>query len=215
MRAIILAAGVGRRIKEETKNTPKCLLKVDGRSILDMQVDALKGYDITIVVGYEAGQIMEKYPRLNYVFNPDFASTNTIYSLCLALDHKDTLVLNGDVVFDPKILAMLGKPNCAAVEFKTVDPEEVQVKIDEEIIRIGKNISGEAEAVGIYRFSGNFCQKLKEQMKEMERTLYYEDAVDKILPFDFHPADIKGLLAKEVDTPADYREAIKRYKGMA
>lgn len=215
MQAIILAAGIGKRLGDFTEGLPKCFLKLGGRTILDRQLEALKGFDVVMVVGFKADLIRSKYPSLKFIYNPDFESTNTIYSLGLALNGKDTLVLNGDVVFDKKIINILNKENCAAVQMKNVHPEEIQVKLGKsgEIVKIGKNINGQGEAVGIYRFSGKFCGKLKSQIAKMEKTLYYEDAVDKILPAGFYAVDIGDLAAKEIDFREDYEEASKLLQG--
>jgi choline kinase len=210
MQAIILAAGIGKRLGSFTEGLPKCLLEVNGKKIIDRQLEALKGMDVIMVVGFKADLLKSLYPHLKFVYNPDFATTNTIHSLGLALNGKDTYLLNGDVVFDKKIIALMEKPNCAAVEFKNnVVPEEIQVILDKngQISRIGKNINGQGEGIGIYRFSGSFCNKLKAQIIKMDKTLYYEDAIDKILPLDFFPADIKELKAKEIDFKEDYDAA--------
>jgi len=209
MQAIILAAGVGKRLKDFTDGLPKCLLKIGGRTILERQLEALAGFDVVMVVGYKADLLRSLNPKFKYVLNPDYATTNTIHSLGLALNGKDTLVLNGDVVFDKKIIKLLDKPSCAAVEYKNVHPEEIQVVLDKKngIIRIGKNINGQGEAIGIYRFSGKFCDILKEQISKMDKNLYYEDAVDKILPMDFYAIDIGDLAAKEIDFKEDLEAA--------
>jgi choline kinase len=210
MRAIILAAGMGKRLKEANGNLPKCLIPFKGKTILERQLGALTGFEITLVLGYKAEEIKKRFPNLNYVINEDYAKTNTIYSLGLALNDQDTFVLNGDVIFDKEIIKLLSKPNCAAVEFKGVDPEEIQVILKErEIVKIGKNISGEGEAVGIYRFSGGFSITLKKQIIKMGRSLYYEDAIDKILPSKFIAVDIGKLRAKEIDFDSDLHDALE------
>lgn len=209
MQAIILAAGIGKRLGDLTEGLPKCFLKIGGKTIMERQLEALEGMEVIVVVGFRAELIRSRYPRLKFVHNPDYAATNTIHSLGLALNGKDTFVLNGDVVFDAKIIKLLDKPNCAAVEYKNVHPEEIQVitRDGDEIVRIGKNIGGTGEAVGIYRFSGKFCERLKDQIVRMERTLYYEDAIDKILPMDFRAVDIGDLAAKEIDFREDLETA--------
>jgi choline kinase len=209
MQAIILAAGIGKRLKELTEGLPKCFLKIGGKTILERQLEALSGFDVIMVVGFKADMIKKRYPKLKYVYNPDYETTNTIHSLGLALNGKDTFVLNGDVVFDKKIIGLMDKPSCAAVEFKNVHPEEIQVMLDgkNDIIRIGKNISGQGEAIGIYRFSGKFCRKLKDQINGTDKMLYYEDAIDKILPMDFKAVDIGDMAAKEIDFKEDYELA--------
>ncbi len=209
MQAIILAAGIGKRLKDLTEGLPKCFLKIGGKTIIERQLEALTGFDVVMVVGFKADIIKKRYPGLKYVHNPDYETTNTIHSLGLALNGKDTLVLNGDVVFDKKIIGLMDKPSCAAVEFKNVHPEEIQVTLEgkDDIVRIGKNISGQGEAIGIYRFSGKFCGKLKDQINGMDKMLYYEDAIDKILPMDFKAVDIGDLAAKEIDFKEDLDQA--------
>jgi choline kinase len=209
MQAIILAAGIGKRLEGLNDGLPKCLLEINGKTILARQLEALKGMEVIMVVGYKADMIRKAYPKLKYVTNPDYATTNTIHSLGLALNGKDTFVLNGDVVFDGRIISILDQPNCAAVEFKNVHPEEIQVSLKDKdnIVRIGKAINGQGEAVGIYRFSGKFCNKLKEQIKKMDKNLYYEDAIDNILPADFKSVDIRDLAAKEIDFKEDLEQA--------
>ena len=209
MQAIILAAGIGKRLKDVTEGMPKCLLKIGGRTILERQLDALSGFDVVMVVGYKADMLKKLYPNLKFVYNPDYETTNTIHSLGLALNGKDTFVLNGDVIFDKKIIGLMDKPSCAAIEFKNVHPEEIQVILEgkNDIVRIGKNINGTGEAIGIYRFSSKFCNKLKEQIIGMDKNLYYEDAIDKILPMDFKTVDIGDLAAKEIDFKEDLDQA--------
>ncbi len=93
MKAVILAAGVSRRLLPYTKDTPKCLLNLGDKTIMDYQLSALdqEGVrDIVMVVGYRRDQIMEaarqRFPRMNYTFvtNHRYEETNTAYSLWLA-----------------------------------------------------------------------------------------------------------------------------------
>jgi len=156
---------------------------------------------------------MDRFPKLNYIFNPEFSSTNTIHSLGLALTGKDCFVLNGDVVFDKEILKMMKHRNCAAVKYKRVSKEEVQVIIDKkgDIRKIGKSIGGAGEAVGIYRFSSDFSSALKTQITKMPKQLFYEDAIDKVLPRDFMAIDIGNFRAIEIDTNSDYLNASREF----
>jgi choline kinase len=118
MKAVILAAGQGTRIRSVHGEHPKCLIEVDNATILDHQLDALykSGItDVTIVVGYEKEQIIDhvrsrklsQVQRVHFVENPAFAITNNIYSLWLALDWvrgDSFIVLNADVIFDADVL---------------------------------------------------------------------------------------------------------------
>ncbi|MFY9905438.1 MAG: NTP transferase domain-containing protein, partial [Terriglobales bacterium] len=119
MKAVILAAGQGTRIRSVHGEHPKCLIEVDNTTILDHQLEALSMAgidDVAIVVGYEKEQIIEHVKsrkpsvtqRVSFFENPAFAITNNIYSLWLALDWlrgESFIVLNADVVFDPEILS--------------------------------------------------------------------------------------------------------------
>src|SRR5580698_3260661 len=95
MKAVILAAGIASRLRPLTDNTPKCLLKVGDKIILELTIDNIIANnidDVIIVTGYLEEQIKNfvsvKYPHLNvaYIYNDIYSSTNNIYSLWLAKD---------------------------------------------------------------------------------------------------------------------------------
>ena len=96
MQAIILAAGMGKRLKELTQNNTKCMVKVNGVTLIDRmlhQIDRQKLSRIVIVVGYKGRALMHYIGTLNietpiqFVENPVYDKTNNIYSLYLAKDH--------------------------------------------------------------------------------------------------------------------------------
>lgn len=121
MQALILAAGMGTRLKELTKNTPKCMVPVNNTTIIERQLrqlDNLNLKHIIIVDGYLSGKLEAFIKTLNiqtpiiYINNRDYASTNNIYSLYLAkkyLRSTDTILLESDLVFRPKVLQDLIK----------------------------------------------------------------------------------------------------------
>jgi len=95
MKAVILAAGQGTRIRAVHGERPKCLIEVDNETILDHQIEGLYGAgidEIAIVVGYEKQQIIRhvqkrfgrRVPKIHFIENPAFAISNNIYSLWLA-----------------------------------------------------------------------------------------------------------------------------------
>src|SRR6202007_3132101 len=96
MKAVILAAGRGTRIRSVHGEHPKCLIEVDNSTILDHQLDALAMVginEVAIFCGYEKDQIIAHVnprrlltQRIHFIENPAFAITNNIYSLWLALD---------------------------------------------------------------------------------------------------------------------------------
>jgi choline kinase len=111
MRSIILAAGRGTRLGSDYSNTPKSLIELGGKRILERQIEVLQTSQVTetiLVTGFEA----EKFEFLEYpqVYNPRFTETNMVYSLSLALDNldcKNTIVSYGDVLFSPASLSKL------------------------------------------------------------------------------------------------------------
>ncbi|WP_446810840.1 NTP transferase domain-containing protein [Methylomonas sp. 2BW1-5-20] len=104
-KAIILAAGQGFQLD----GVNKVLVRhpETGKTILDHALEAFEGKDITVVVGFRAIQIMESYPRLNFVINPDWALTNNAMSLGLALTEEPTYVVSGDIFFSKSLISML------------------------------------------------------------------------------------------------------------
>ena len=130
MQALMLAAGMGKRLGAYTDNQTKCMVKVGGRTLLEHAADALRLAGIRkfiIVVGYE-GEKLKAFARekladfeLEFVENPDYAATNNIYSLYLArekLTRDDTILLESDLIYDPTLIQKLmaaPDPNMVAV----------------------------------------------------------------------------------------------------
>jgi L-glutamine-phosphate cytidylyltransferase len=112
-RAVILAAGSGSRLRPVIGPYPKCLARVGDRSLLERQLDTLRdhGVDaITVVVGYRKDAIEPVCGRdVHLVYNPDYATTNSLYSLWCARDllSDGFVVLNSDVLFHPHLLTRL------------------------------------------------------------------------------------------------------------
>ena len=130
MQALMLAAGMGKRLGAYTDNQTKCMVKVGGRTLLEHAADALREAGIrrlVLVVGYEGEKLMafarEKLPDfdLDFVVNADYATTNNIYSLYLARDKltaDDTVLLESDLIYEPRLIRELVEadaPNMVAV----------------------------------------------------------------------------------------------------
>ena len=119
MQAIILAAGMGKRLKELTQNNTKCMVKVNGVTLIDRmlhQIDKKHLSRIIIVVGYEGNKLIDYIESLDigtpicFVNNPIYHRTNNIYSLALAKDwlvKDDTLLFESDLIFDDTVLDLL------------------------------------------------------------------------------------------------------------
>jgi len=235
MKAVILAAGSARRLSPLTDNMHKCLLPIGDKSILGHQLDALDYYGVTeavIVVGFLKEQIVEKFGRqyksiaLNYIENPDYAATNTVYSLYLARDYfkdSDFLYFNADVVFHRSLLGrLLLSPFSTAmgVEVKQCGAEEVKVIVNEDhrILRIGKKLPPKeclGEFVGIAKFGSSitrdFITGLKAVIDEGEKMAFFEKGVDRILAkHHLYYEDISDIPVIEIDFPEDLERARKQ-----
>jgi len=230
VRAIVLAAGTGKRLAPMGWNKPKCLLPFGERTLLDLLVDALRTVgvsELVVVVGYQR-ELVEKSLRLRavecgFVVNNDYADTNTIHSLWLAREHlvDDFLYFNADVLFDHRILELLmAEPTSAlAVDIKACGEEEVKVIAgdDGRIIRIGKKLPpGDClgEFIGVARFDRDACPPLVEALRihneiQAGRQRFFESAVDDILDrHEFRAVSIEDYWAVEIDTPDDYQRAL-------
>lgn len=95
----------------------KCLIRHprDGKTILDHMAESVHEIPITVVVGYKAVEIIERYPYFNYVVNHDWAITNSAYSLGLALDDSPCIVAPGDIFVNKQTMDCLlrGNSDCA------------------------------------------------------------------------------------------------------
>jgi choline kinase len=230
MKAVILAAGQGTRIRAVHGECPKCLIKVDDKTILDHQIDGLlrAGIEqIAIVVGYEKQQIidhvrhrLESYrtPKIGFIENPAFAITNNIYSLWLAQDWiggDGFVCLNADVILDAQILASAMKTN--SLVSMIVDPEwrDETMKViisDGRVLRMSKNISKEEFSgtyIGITLFdqaiNRRFFAKM-EQVVEAGRVNEFfnvavQELVDEGLRVGF--TTTVGAAWAEIDDPLD------------
>jgi choline kinase len=232
MKAVILNAGESKRLRPLTSLKPKCLLRLNGITILEHQLMNLKKSGINnviIVVGYRASQILKEIEEKNFdleiefIQNPIYHKTNTVYSLWLARKHirDDFIYLNGDVVFHNEVLERLLKTHyntCIAVEKKQVGEEEVKLRLAADIVKaIGKDIEpsrANGEFIGIAKFSRKFNQlfidKLNEIVEENRVNEFFEVALDRALKsYNVYAVDVSDLPCIEVDTPEDYNTAKK------
>ena len=229
MKAVILAAGQGTRIRSVHGEHPKCLIEVDNATILDHQLDALykSGVtDVTIVVGYEKDQIinhvrsrkLSHLQRFHFVENPAFAITNNIYSLWLALDWvrgDSFVVLNADVIFDADVLDRAVRAN--APISMIVDPlwrdETMKVIIHgDRVIQMSKKIAREQFSgtyIGITIFSkdiqARFVEKMTSVISAGRVNEFFNVAVQELVDDGVHVGytSTDGLAWAEIDDPTD------------
>ena len=232
IKAIILAAGVGSRIRPLTDNCPKSLLKIGDHTILQMMVSHLQACginDVIFVLGYLQDQIKDyvkaNFPDLNaqFVTNERYEQTNTGYSLMLTepfVKDCDFIKFDADVVFDQEILRKLivsEAANCLCIDKDiNLDAEEIKVIVDEQnkVLKASKEVAPQdaiGESIGIEKISKATGKLLLTELKLMmndpeNHQAYYEAAYERLIEKNviFNTLDITGLKWTEIDTQADF-----------
>ena len=222
MKIIILAAGIGSRLGNPF---PKPLTPLkDGNSIMQRQLKNITKYfdinDVTTVVGFKKNLIMERFPEVNYVYNPFFDRTNTSKSLLQALKKhrgKSILWFNGDVVFDEKLLSLLiedieGNNSFISVNTQSVAEEEVKYTLkDGYVNELSKQVvNGLGEAVGINFISSNDLDTFINQLEKCDDNDYFERGLEMAIAQDdlkLKVIDISAYNCIEVDFKEDLQNA--------
>lgn len=220
MQAIILAAGMGKRLGEYTQNNTKCMLEVNGVRLIDRALNTLHEVGVSrviLVVGYK-GQNVKNYVGTEYrgipivyVDNPIYDKTNNIYSLYLAKDYmleEDTILLESDLIYESAVVKKLledPSPNIALVDKYESWMDGTVVTIDEnnKITHfLDKNrfkfeeIKDYYKTVNIYKFSKEFSAKyyvpfLSAYSTALGNNEYYEQVLRVII--HLHETPLKAL----------------------
>lgn len=220
MQAIILAAGMGKRLGEYTKNNTKCMVPVNGTPLIDRvlnQLSSLQLNRVVIVVGYEGKKLIDYLGnernglKIEYVNNPVYDKTNNIYSLALAKDklmEEDTLLIESDLIFDDGMFNLLLDnpfPNLALVaKYESwMDGTMVRIDRDNNIVNFVpkaafdyKETDSYYKTVNIYKFSKEFSRTkyvpfLEAYSKAVGNNEYYENVLRIISFLNSH--DLKAL----------------------
>lgn len=221
MQAILLAAGMGKRLGELTKDRTKCMVEVNGEKLIDRTIKILSSLDITrmiIVIGFEGQKlkeyIKEKYNNvidIDFIENPIYYKTNNIYSLALAKDEMckdDTILLESDLIYNQDMVQLLlSSPykNAALVaKYEPwMDGTMVQIDSNNNIVNfIPKSafdycaIETYYKTVNIYKFSKDFSANsfmpfLEAYCKAMGNNEYYEQVLSVLA--HLHNNNLKAL----------------------
>lgn len=234
MKAVILAAGLGSRLRPITNDVPKCMVPVNGIRIIDKQIDnlLLNGVtDMYVVDGYKAeilaDHLNESFPQVHIVSNPRYAETNNMYSLYLTEKYvrgEEFLLMNSDVYYDANIIEGLLKGNNQskiACDRSGYMEESMKITLDgDKINHISKKITSEeyyAVSIDVYRISSEDSKTL---FAEVEKTIigrkdensWTEVALDHIFKdANFKPYVIEGRWF-EIDNHEDLRRAEEIFK---
>ena len=236
MKAFILAAGVSRRLYPHTYSTPKCLLEVGGKAIIDYQLEALAHLGVNhviMIVGYHRELLIDyvkkKFPQIKFSFiiNHHYFETNTAYSVFLGrrqLLKSDFLLMNADVVYPKKLLIKIFNSSfktALAVDHKICGREEVKV-IDgggNKIVAIGKDLIENqclGEFIGVAKLSKDFNKLFVDSIEHLIDAGgindYFEAAIQPILSAtDVNHVDISKYPCLEIDFIDDLISARKLF----
>lgn len=213
MQAIILAAGMGKRLKELTRNNTKCMVKVNGVTLIERMLQQIEQHcvdRIIIVVGYEGQKLIDYIQTLDietpieFVFNSIFDKTNNIYSLALAKEYllkDDTLLFESDLIFEDKVLDTLvndPRETLALVDkyeswmdgtcVKLSEDDTIEAFIPGKKFEFGQ-IKEYYKTVNIYKFSRAFSENYYVPFLEAYKTAlgeneYYEQVLRVITMLD-------------------------------
>lgn len=221
MQAIILAAGMGRRLGEYTRDNTKCMLPINGQRLIDRDLDQLSKLNLNrviIVVGYKGKNLIDhighRYDnrlKIEYINNSVYDKTNNIYSLSLAKDklmEDDTILMESDLIFEESILNILvdnSFPNLALVAKYETWMDGTMVRIDEDNNIVDfvpkqafnyQDVNLYYKTVNIYKFSKEFSSHkyvpfLNAYCEALGNNEYYEQVL-RVITF-LNSSDIKAL----------------------
>ncbi|MCZ4693451.1 aminotransferase class I/II-fold pyridoxal phosphate-dependent enzyme [Ancylomarina euxinus] len=228
MQAIILAAGLGKRLGNLTQNNTKCMVEIHGKTLIERSLDNLSEAGISrviLVIGYEGQKVIDllgnSYANMElvYVENPIYNKTNNIYSLYLAKDYltdRDTILLESDLIYDAEILNKLiaaDAPNLAVVAKYESWMDGTVVTLDENNNILNfipkthfdyQQLHNYYKTVNIYKLSKDFSSShyvpfLEAYCKALGHNEYYEQVLRVITLLE--NSDLK---AYKIDTEKWY-----------
>jgi histidinol-phosphate/aromatic aminotransferase/cobyric acid decarboxylase-like protein/choline kinase len=226
MQAIILAAGMGKRLGDFTKDKTKCMVEVSGEKLINRLLDQISRYHldkIILVVGFKGDDLIAhignsyKGITVEYVWNKDFSKTNNIFSLWLARDYlisDDTYLFESDLILDDNIIDAVFSSNlenfALLSRFKSwMDGTVVTIDQDNKILRFVPKkefnfdqISEYFKTVNIYRFSASFSKNiylpfLDAYSHVIGKNDYYEQVLKVLLSLE--KIELNGLVIDSFD----------------
>jgi len=236
---VVLAAGVGTRLRPVTDEVPKCLVEVAGQPILGWLLHQLQDMreladlKIYVLAGYRAGDVDTFVDSVdlpvNVVINKDYEKTNNMYSLYLSFPHlgpgKDVIVINGDCIYDKEFVEeFLVLPSSAiAVDSSVYYQESMKVRVRDGYVRaISKELQPSADvftSIDLYRFSGSVREALVKTVSSYvergELTQWTEVAIHQMLQDEdvyVQTYDIAGGPWMEIDTIEDLSRAEELFR---
>jgi choline kinase len=235
MKAVILSAGQGKRLLPMTADNPKCLLNIDGQSLIEWQIDELsKGgiNHVSVVVGYHADRVAKRLhdrydpQRVRVLYNPTYAWTDNLVSCWVARAEmvEDFVLLNGDTLFEAAVLnRLLNAPvhpvTVVTHQKKFYDADDMKVTMEgDRLVNIGKELDSDVidgESIGMLLFRGEgpflFRHAVENALRDPSASKkWYLSVIDDMAgTIPVWTCSINGLQWCEVDFPADLNQAQK------
>ncbi len=238
MKVLILAAGPGSRLKERTKEVPKCLVKVAGKAMIEYQLEAIKANnikDIIVVAGHKANKLkdflsQDKFNDLNIkiIENKEYKESNSSYSWWLALNeikNEPYIHLNCDIIFFPELLAKLLRSKEGSILInKDIElnesMEQAIVKGDKIVnIKLGSNLGAVGRASGMAKLSPTNIEEMRKKIegwvKSGDKNKHCYGAIrDTLKQTSYYMLDPKTSFFREIndlEELSEAEEAIKWY----
>lgn len=231
MKAIILAAGIGKRFKEVTEQSPKCLIEIQGKTLLERTLNALGAtgiHDAAVVIGYRGVMIEQRIGthcagvRVHYVVNPQY-DKGAIVSLWSAREEfdDDLLIMDADVLFPIALLARLVRSpqrNCFLLDASSDNSGEEQMLLTRggRVFDIVRGGSGDFDLVGesvgflkVARADAPLLRTILEDMVAQGRDNIEHEEVYRVFMAqrDVGFERVDDLPWTEIDFPADLEQA--------
>ena len=230
-KAVILSAGQGSRLLPHTEQLPKCLLPLNGRSMLEWQLHGLADagvHEAVVVTGFRDDLVQQEIEsraprsiRVRTLFNPFYKLADNLASCWLARAELagPCLILNGDTLFEPEIarrlLAAPGAPITVTIDRKSsYDADDMKVcGQGDRLAAIGKTLPADevtGESIGFLRFDAEGAARFVAELERVMRTpegakLWYLSAIDRLAKSgaEVRVESIEKLQWAELDFPAD------------
>ncbi len=230
MRVIILAAGIGKRLKPFTTSIPKCLFKLgEDETLLSRMINIAKDNsvnEICVVTGFQHSLIEEAISGVKFVHNPFYRVTNSIASMWFARDYldDDVILINADIVFQDSLFKKVlefDRPAFVVMDSSKVSEADYKVAVlNHKVVMMGKDLSNASgEYAGITRLSKKSASELRNKIESMilsdQIGDWYETALVSMIledSFSLYFLDVPQCAWTEIDTADDLLEAKKIYE---
>lgn len=221
-RAIIMAAGLGNRMHPVTLTTPKPLVKVNGVRMIDTVIDGLRQngiFEIYVVVGYlkeQFGELKKKYPDLELIENPYYATCNNISSLYVAREHlENAMILDGDqIIYDPSILSPEFERSGYNSVWTDAETDEWLQTVENGIVTSCSRMGGKGgwQLYSISRWSAEDGKKLKRHLEiefeqKKNRQIYWDDVAMFCYPEEYQ-LGIRPMKKNDIIEVDNFRELL-------